>query len=405
VAENFMLYSQTYDALPEEQMRRLAGEADFGIEEEPGGGRCFRYRWDRLTIHCHEMARQELPGHLQGFAGYVRHIYGGKPDERGERVLDRIAYTRLGVGVVVEPKLDKKGGAENLLGSLVYGLDALMFYGDALYDKDSRLILGPDGSFDETADVLGPVAQMIKDRVQVRLPEGEGSPATAGQQDRYRRVREELKQRKVPTLSYPLYIDDEEEVRLREPAEVARRVLVLYAVTYLADGGPRETALNMIERGGLWPAVSPEEEKFLRAEKADPDAARKLLWRLEALCPLVWSLGGLGLPWPSGFCDVPRLTGVVRGYAADPGFVAGARLRRKTEVLDALQLTLLQHWAIRDAFIHNRPVPVDLDWSHEGEMEDMRACPATGVVAERHHAFNWLTRFGDADWDRVDTPT
>lgn len=30
---------------------------------------------------------------------------------------------------------------------------------------------------------------------------------------------------------------------------------------------------------------------------------------------------------------------------------------------------------------------------------------AVGVVAERHHALNWLVRFMDADWDDVDTPT
>jgi hypothetical protein len=30
---------------------------------------------------------------------------------------------------------------------------------------------------------------------------------------------------------------------------------------------------------------------------------------------------------------------------------------------------------------------------------------AAGVVAERHHALNWLTCLGDADWDDVDTPT
>ncbi len=28
-----------------------------------------------------------------------------------------------------------------------------------------------------------------------------------------------------------------------------------------------------------------------------------------------------------------------------------------------------------------------------------------GVVFERHHALNWLTRFGDAEWDDVETPT
>jgi len=116
------------------------------------------------------MAQPLVPGHLDGFRGYVTHIYGGKPDARGDQILDRISYTRLVVGVEIEPKRDDKGRAERLLGTMAYGLDALMFYGSALYDKDSNLILAPDGSFDENADVLGPVAEVIKGRVQVRLP-------------------------------------------------------------------------------------------------------------------------------------------------------------------------------------------------------------------------------------------
>jgi hypothetical protein len=107
----------------------------------------------------------------------------------------------------------------------------------------------------------------------------------------------------------------------------------------------------------------------------------------------------------AGFCDVPRLTTTVMDYESQPAFVDSATLRPKAEILDALQLTLLQHWAVRDAFLHQRDVPIDLDWSGEAEMMPVRGCPTTGVVAERHHALNWRVRFGDADWDDVDTPT
>jgi hypothetical protein len=65
----------------------------------------------------------------------------------------------------------------------------------------------------------------------------------------------------------------------------------------------------------------------------------------------------------------------------------------------------LQHWAVNDAFIHRRDIPLDLDWTGGAPMLRVRGCPTTGVVAERHHAFNWLVRFADADWDDVDTPT
>jgi hypothetical protein len=404
MAENFAFYSQTYDVLPEEQMRGLAGDADFAVEEGEEGRR-FLYRWPDLTITVNEMPAKDIPEHLNGFCGYVRHIYQDKPDQRGEQVLDRIRYTRVVAGTVIEPERDEEGRAERILGAMAYGLNALLFYGSALYDRDSKLILAPDGSFDEEADVLGPVADLIRDRVQVKLPEREPYQPTPAQEARYRRVLAELQRRKVPTLSGALFIDDDEETTLREPAEVARRLLVLSAVTYRADGGDKQRAREVIEQHSLWPEVTPEERPLLESDEPDPDLARKLLWRLEGMWVLAWSLGELDLPWPAGFCDVPRVVNTVMDCESRADFVNSAKLRPKEEILDAVQLTLLQHWAIRDSYIHQREIPTDLDWTGEAEMMPVRGCPTTGVVAERHHALNWLVRFNDADWDDVDTPT
>jgi hypothetical protein len=404
MAENFTFYSQTYDALPEEKMRGLANDADFAIETTPDGRR-FLYRWPALTVTVFEMPAKEIPEHLNGFCGYVRHIYNGQPDERGEKILDRIRYTRLVAGVVIEPQRDEEGRAEQILGAMAYGLHALFFYGSALYDRDSKLILAPDRSFDAEADVLGPVAEQVRDRVQVKLPERESYQPTPAQEARYQRILAELHRRKVPTLSGALFIDDDAKTTLREPAEVARRLLVLSAVTYLADGGDRQKALELIERNNLSLHVTPEERRLLEAAQTDPDLGRKLLWRLEGMWVLVWTLGELDLPWPAGFCDVPRLTKTVMACESQADFVERATLRSKADILDALQLTLLQHWAIRDAFIHQRMIPINLDWTGDAQMMPVRGCPTTGVVAERHHALNWLTRFSEADWDDVDTPT
>src|SRR5262249_49827579 len=160
-----------------------AAGAAFSTQDVEGGRR-FVYRWPGVTVTVNEMPGKDVPGHLDGFRGYVRHIYRGEPDERGEQVLDRIGYTRLVVGVEIEPGREGEGGADGLLGTIAPGLRALMFLGWALYDHDAKLILAPDGSFDEEADVLGPVAEMIRDRVQVKPPEREPYRPTPSQEAR-----------------------------------------------------------------------------------------------------------------------------------------------------------------------------------------------------------------------------
>jgi hypothetical protein len=428
VPDNFAFYSQTYEALPEEQMRRLAGVAAFSVATNSDGSRLFCYSWSGLTITCNEMPAKEVPRHLDGFCGYVRSIYGGRPDERGKKIVERLEYTRLVIGIVAEPGRDRQGKTDELLGALAHGLDALLFREDALYDKDNRLVLGPDGSFDPAADCTGQVAALKKGRVVFEFelpPRAESDQPSMAQAARFGRARDILQGRKTPMLGYPLYIDDDDTVTLRTPAEVARRVLVLAFVTRLADekmwrdkgllgwifGAGRAWAREQVKArqqldlGTLWPHVTPEETTFVRARSFNPDRACKLLWRIEGLWVLAWALGTVELDWPAAMCDVPRLNQILADYAADPGFIAHATLRPKTEILDAVQQTMLLHWSIRNAWTRHRPVPADLDWSGQAPMIAANASPAVGVVAERHHALNWLIRFGNTDWDLVDTPT
>jgi hypothetical protein len=403
--ENVTFYSQTYDALPDKEMKQLAGKAKLAVERNDEGGRAFVYRWKGLTVRCNEMPQAQVPNHLDGFCGYVKNIYRGKPDARGQQILDRIRHTRLVVGVVVDPKRDDAGRSEQLLGAMANGLDALIFYGTDLYDKDMKLILGLNGRFDKSANVLGPVADKIKSRMAIEMPEGESYQPTPDQQARYQRAAALLTARKVPMLGEPLYIDDDAVVTLRSATEVAQRALMLAAVTFRADGGSREQTVDQIERHDLWAEATPEEMDLLTAKIVEPELARKLLWRLEALWVLVWALGDLELNWPETMCDVPRLKSTLHKHATNPDFIPKATLRPKAEILDALQLTMLIHWAIRDAWVHDRNVPENLDWASPGEMVRVTQSAAGGVVAERHHALNWLIRFGDADWDDVDTPT
>lgn len=232
--------------------------------------------------------------------------------------------------------------------------------------------------------------------------------ANEEQQQRAARSFEQLKRRHVPVYNGPLFVGDTQGVKVQSPQDVAKRTLVLWAVELRAEGVPQQEALALIERLDLWESVSPEEKRFLEDVSPDPEQSRSLVWRLESIWVLLWALGYVEeLSWPSGMCDVPKLVEIMEPHEADREFITQATLRSESEILDAQDLIMRIHWAIRDSYLHRGGmVPADLDWTSDSEMVAVGQCAAVGVVEQRHYVLNWLVNFLDPeDWDHVDTPT
>jgi hypothetical protein len=182
------------------------------------------------------------------------------------------------------------------------------------------------------------------------------------------------------------------EVKPQSPEDVARRALVLWAVELRAEGIPDEEVHGLIEQQDLWNSVSPQEKAFLENKNPNADECQEFVWRLESIWVLMWALGYIKkLDWPSGMCDVPKLAGLISPHEADPEFITSATLRPVSKILDAQDLTMRIHWAIRDAMLHqDGTLPEDLNWSKSKEFVPSPLCAATGVVAQRHHTLNWL---------------
>ncbi len=232
--------------------------------------------------------------------------------------------------------------------------------------------------------------------------------ANTRQRERAVRSFQLLGQRGVPVFSGPLFVDDDEEVKLQKPHEVARRTLVLWAVALRGEGIPKEEALELIEQQNLWDSVSPEEKRFLQDDDPDSHECQKFVWRLESIWVLLWALGYIEeLEWPSGMCDVPKLAEILNPHESDPEFITHAKLRNEAEILDEQDLIMRIHWAVRDAYLNQGGmIPDNLDWSKDYNLIRVSMSPAVGVVEQRHHTLNWLVRFLDPkNWDEVDTPT
>ncbi|MEL6525849.1 MAG: DUF4272 domain-containing protein, partial [Chloroflexota bacterium] len=67
-----------------------------------------------------------------------------------------------------------------------------------------------------------------------------------------------------------------------------------------------------------------------------------------------------------------------------------ARLRPKSEILDALDLHFRYHWALVDAELYGNKAPAGL-------IQD--------VVYQRHYALNWMLDIHGQAWDAVTTDT
>ena len=94
---------------------------------------------------------------------------------------------------------------------------------------------------------------------------------------------------------------------------------------------------------------------------------------------------------PTQLCDLQQITTAMPELYSDPSlFIASARLHDPHTIHDVLDPIYHVHWQVRDAQLRGQPIPNGYD---------------AGAVVERHYAYNWLTCYGNQDWDDISTDT
>jgi hypothetical protein len=309
----------------------------------------------------------ELAKHLQGFMGFVT--------ARGKRPMTQMRYHVLRhlERVVHHVALEVDDAHMDDFAAWASRANAIVFLPDStVCDPRGKVLVAPDtGDPEPDAEMPYP-----KDGVE-----------------RKTRTEQELASREIRTPASLPAIVSEVEVDLRSPSEVALRCFALFACAVRAESLASKDPIPQRELRAKLPlaydAMSPSEKAFFDHAKPPKQQVVNHVWRYEALALLHWALGASDdLPFPEGICDVPALAKAM--VKADDSFVSEARLRPAGEVLDALDLHYRLHWAVTEARVRQQPPIKGIE---------------AGVVAERHYALNWLTRFEDADWDDVQTPT
>ena len=177
----------------------------------------------------------------------------------------------------------------------------------------------------------------------------------------------------------------------RTADEIARRAIALLCVIACACGDAKDQVTAWLKCESLWDELSPKEASFLDGRHSEQDR-KNMTWRVEAAVPLLWAIQKIDtMPPLATQCETAPLVKVmVFPPAPTKDFVRTARLRPADEISDEYERVYESHWRVRDAQIHGKPLPEDVD---------------PGVVAERHHGFNWLIGYMGQAWDDISTDT
>lgn len=191
----------------------------------------------------------------------------------------------------------------------------------------------------------------------------------------------------------PVSQDADPPDQVRNPQEIARRALALFAVTGLAAGAPKDDIVGWLKDESLEDQLTPSERAFVSSPSPTKQQEVNASWRNEALLVLLWALGVIEqMPALNEQCNTGDFQRVLPPFAdvSVSQFIDGAKRRSDEVLIDLADELLTAHWEARDARIHGRPVPSHLD---------------IGILQERHHAINWVIGYDGLPWDEVTTDT
>jgi Domain of unknown function (DUF4272) len=371
------------------ELRRLAEGAE--VREQRSGlvrrERSWLVRWPEASVKFHLMDPRKLPGHLEGFAGFIRAHSSSRAV--AEPLQARVRAVKQVIGSVIEP--GASGHVERLLAALAARRGALVFRPSGLFDEQGRPALAP------------------------RPPQPSGEPQI-------------LK----------MFPDEAQRTPARPSAERVRRraiALQLIGLRGYSESMPGASAVSEKIRAeamrlGVIDEMEPLELALLAAPAGalGEQQAVDATWRAEGAVVLTWALGLVDrLPPHDQMTEMAPFAQALGLFECDaPAQVP--RLRPADE-LEAMSRHLLGlHWRLRDFRLHPRAmdfaafsrqcwfgsfdlldVPLVNGDLAVGGLAIAKADPrvlsiAAGVALERHWAINWL--MGDAGlYSEVDVST
>ena len=180
--------------------------------------------------------------------------------------------------------------------------------------------------------------------------------------------------------------EDINESYWRTAGEVAIRILLLHSVVAAGSGIDRRAITSWLQDQNLWEHASPHEQTALLSPRVFREDRSGAQWLQEAQWALLWTINKvdiLGLPTKT--CNsiklvddiMPTLGGNIDEFISTADFRPAPEINAENDRVSRLYINYSKA-------AENGELPEDLIY---------------GVLANRFHAFRWLT--SDEPWDDV----
>jgi hypothetical protein len=228
-----------------------------------------------------------------------------------------------------------------------------------------------------------------KEAIKAKIMEKDNVPSPEALARKERSV-VQLKQKGVPTIQHLPVIEDSKSAKERLKEEIARRAIALCLVAVKGEGRDQAIVEKLIKQYSAQSYFTPKEKEFIGNSSPKQQDRIQFSWRYEAYWVMLWALGYVEtLDYPGKVCDVPKAVKFLQDNSTE-NFIAKAKPRKLSEILDQADLIYRYNWAVVNARLKQQPAPAGMDG---------------GVVLERHHALNWLIGYMNQEWDDVTTDT
>jgi hypothetical protein len=345
-----------------EEIERAANGAE--VTEKVAPAEVVELAWKTTRIALRRLSADETSEVRRQFAGATGRAAFSDKSSQPFAVFERVAQTRH--VVEVEATAGSLGGkeAQAFVEELANATRALVTRGSELLDPAGRRLFAPDAAFDPKSEI----------------------PRFDSALRRRAKTRERLARAgvKIPEWLPPILGD--EEVDLRDPIEVDRRLRGLLLVVDYSSGASRAEVADGMAESDVEKLLTPEELQFWNARDRDEERANEFLWRTEAIHTLLCCFRGVGdLSFPDRPASpdtIAELADKVLGTDANGPLL---ELRPLGEILDAADGVFCLQWAAVQASRGAAKAPeISLD-----------------LLVERRHALFWLIGHRRLDWDDI----